>query len=486
VLLFAKGRFDVKGFVPTPPETVDLMVELLFDSRTPRQGDRILDPGCATGAFIEGVIRWCEKRNLPIPRIVGIEIDERHALEGVSKFKRYPTVEIRHADFLDERRDQYDYIVGNPPYVAITALNEEEKSRYRTAYITARGRFDLYLLFFEQALRNLKPYGRLVFITPEKFLYVDTAAPLRALLAQKKVEEIRFLDEATFGELITYPTVSMVSSLPTNGETLVVRRDGRKVTISLPPGGASWLPLIHDRKFKDGRFRLEDICHRISCGVATGADSVFVKRTLELDSRLLRFAYPTISGRQLDHKSELATPFSMLIPYVQSGELIRERDLGALGSYLSQRQVRRRLLERTCVHRKPWYAFHETPPLEAILRPKILCKDITSQPRFWIDHRGRLVPRHSVYYIVPADPDRIEEICEHLNSSEAQDWLRAHCQRAANGFLRLQSSILKRLPIPPRLAGLSSVSGRPRNRRRFRQRQVPGQSTLNGLVWNTR
>ena len=35
---------------------------------------------------------------------------------------------------------------------------------------------------------------------------------------------------------------------------------------------------------------------------------------------------------------------------------------------------------------------------------------------------------------------------------EAREWLRAHCQRAASGFLRVQSHVLKRLPLPPRFA----------------------------------
>lgn len=36
-------------------------------------------------------------------------------------------------------------------------------------------------------------------------------------------------------------------------------------------------------------------------------------------------------------------------------------------------------------------------------------------------------------------------------------WLTANCQRAANGYLRLQSHVLKRLPLPERLG--SSLAG---------------------------
>lgn len=442
----------MKGYIPTPAKTVDLMVDRLFQSKPPSKNSYVLDPGCATGAFIAGVIRWCEDRKLAIPRIVGIDSDSRHLREARGKFAQYPSVEVRHADFLSNRPPKFDYVIGNPPYVPITALNEKEKARYRSSFDTARGRFDLYLLFFEQALNCLAPGGRLAFITPEKFLYVDTAEPLRILLATKRVEEILLLDEKTFGDLVTYPTVTVLSNLPPDGNTKIQPRTGAKVAVQLVPDGRSWMPTIHG---DDGRVAgplLEDICVRISCGVATGADSVFVQKTKLLPALLRPFAYTTISGRELCSEGpDLTTTYSMLIPYSLDGVLLAERKLGALRSYLSEPTRILQLRNRTCVQRKPWYAFHETPPLSEILRPKILCKDITARPMFWIDRTGDLVPRHSVYYIVPRDPDRIRDLCDYLNSDYVSEWLKAHCQRAANDYLRLQSAILKRLPIPDSL-----------------------------------
>jgi hypothetical protein len=141
----------------------------------------------------------------------------------------------------------------------------------------------------------------------------------------------------------------------------------------------------------------------------------------------------------------------MLTPYANDGSLIPENQLGPLGDYLRKPRIRQRLAQRTCARRKPWYAFHETPPLLEILRPKILCKDITRRPYFWMDPEGKLVPRHSVYYIVPEDPSALDSICRYLNSEEVAHWLTEHCQRAASDFLRLQSNVLKMLPVPDEL-----------------------------------
>ncbi len=440
----------MKGFVPTPDSIVDLMVEKLFEEKNPNQSDKLLDPGCGTGAFIDGVIRWCNLRSNELPQIVGIESDPRHIPEARRKFRDYPSIEIKNEDFLTNITDKFDYIIGNPPYVSITKLTENEKNRYRKSFQTASGRFDLYILFFEQGLRCLNREGRLVFVTPEKYLYVQTATNLRSLLASYFLKEIHLLPEQTFGDLTTYPTITTVLNTHSEKPSNLIFRDGSVKRVMLPRDGSSFLPTMNGKSGqKSGYFELRDICVRVSCGVATGADSVFIKPSKEIEPCLAQFTYPTIAGRQLSIDSSLIqSDDSIIIPYSRDGKIIPEKKLGCLEDYLRISQNYEKLLKRTCVTRKVWYAFHENPPLNHIIRSKILCKDIAMKPHFWIDHTGEFVPRHSVYYIVPKNEEDLEFLCEYLNSEEARSWLEGHCQRAANGFIRLQSSVLKHLPIP--------------------------------------
>jgi SAM-dependent methyltransferase len=438
----------MKGFVPTPPETVDGMVELLFRGRPPGPDDRVLDPGCGTGAFIEGILRWCAKHGRALPRITGVESDPRHMDVLHRRFDGERAVEIVPADFLLSEPGTYDFIIGNPPYVAITGLSEDEKEQYRARFVTARGRFDLYMLFFEQAVASLAPGGRLVFITPEKYLYVDSAGPLRRLLAQYRVEAIDLVPEDTFGELVTYPTITSVRNAPP-GKTRVSRRDGSRVEVDLPRDGSSWLPVLGRSAAQAGGVTLADVCVRLSCGVATGADQVFVLAADRLPVELRPFARPTVAGRELVPGSTTVPRRNvMLLPYDAKGRLLAEDDLEALGRYLTKDEIRGRLLSRTCVRRKPWYAFHETPMLQDMLRPKILFKDISATPQFWVDWTGDIVPRHSVYYLVPPDLHALRVLLSHLESPAAHEWLRENCQRAANGYLRLQSRVLQRMPLP--------------------------------------
>jgi hypothetical protein len=441
---------SMKGFVPTPEPIVDLMVAKLFNKKPPDRKDVILDPGCGRGAFIDGIIRWCRKHNTLLPRIVGIESDPNFIEQTKDKFSRFSSVRILEQDFLAAHNCEYDYIIGNPPYVSITKLSEDERSAFRARYSTAKGRFDLYLLFFERALSCLNRNGRLVFITPEKFLYVETARPLRLMLGKVAVEEIHLVDEGSFGELATYPTITTVVKAPAPDTTKVILRDGQRRHVRLSVHASSWMPILNGRPDRIIGHTLKDICVKISCGVATGADSVFVVKTVSPE--LKRFAYPTIAGQEISPADRsLAREHFMLMPYSRSGDLLAEKELSELGEYLRQPQHREILLKRSCVTRKPWYSFHETPRLPDILRPKILCKDITRTSFFVVDEIGELVPRHSVYYIVPRDPSRIHELAEYLNSSTVSSWLLSNCQRVTNNFLRLQSHVLKQLPIPDEL-----------------------------------
>jgi adenine-specific DNA-methyltransferase len=434
------------------------MVAKLFRNRAPRAHEILLDPGCGPGTFIEGVVRWCNRNGSPIPRIVGIDSDSALLSEAGRGVGTIEQVTLLHEDFLVSRSERYDYVIGNPPYVPITGLSVEERTDYRRRYRTARGRFDLYLLFFEQALTLLKPDGRLVFVTPEKFLYVQTAEPLRRALADVALEEIEFIDESAFPDLVTYPVITTITGKPPTDETRVTLRDGSTRSVQLDRSGASWLPRIRGSGFAKAGPVLADAFLRISCGVATGADNVYVVDDDKLDQSLRPFAFPTIAGRRLSQGEEIITRQSMLIPYALNGALLDEAELGPLGAYLREPSRYARLMQRTCVARKPWYAFHENPPLEEMLQPKILCKDIGSTPWFVVDGHGGIVPRHSVYYLVPRDSSLIHEICEYLNSEEAREWLLAHCQRAANGFVRLQSHVLKRMPLPEHFVSGAQLS----------------------------
>ena len=149
-------------------------------------------------------------------------------------------------------------------------------------------------------------------MTPEKFTYVDSAFALRVMLSHYDVRTLELLPEDTFGDLTTYPLITVLEKSRSDGATRIFDRAGTEKAVRIPRGGDSWGPLlngsIQDFKPEPMTDVLSTICERVSCGVATGADGIFVFEKSELPADFNQFAWPTVSGRDLDISSVSPNP----------------------------------------------------------------------------------------------------------------------------------------------------------------------------------
>lgn len=161
--------FDVAslGQVFTPDAVVRAMLALR------RNHGRVLEPSCGDGAFLRH-----------LPGAVGIELDAAHCPPGAL-----------HGDFFAyPESEQFDTIVGNPPYVRFQDIPAATRARL-PAILDARS--NLYLFFIEKCLRHLAPGGELIFITPRDFLKATSAVPLNErLLAQGTITDAIELGDA--------------------------------------------------------------------------------------------------------------------------------------------------------------------------------------------------------------------------------------------------------------------------------------------------
>jgi adenine-specific DNA-methyltransferase len=155
----ALGLRDVAalGQIFTPEPVVRAMLALR------RNTGRVLEPSCGDGAFLRH-----------LPGAVGLELDPDHCPPGAQAidFFAYP------------EREQFDTIIGNPPYVRFQDIPPA------TQALIARGQYgacldkraNLYLFFIDKCLRHLEPGGELIFITPRDFLKATSAVKLNRLL----------------------------------------------------------------------------------------------------------------------------------------------------------------------------------------------------------------------------------------------------------------------------------------------------------------
>jgi hypothetical protein len=142
-----------------------------------------------------------------------VEVARQRLLQNDSRF---PPERIIVGDtlFSDRLRPaSFDVIVGNPPYVNIRQLAKSmstaQMARLRQRFSTARGNFDLYVLFIERAVELLKPDGRCGLIVPGKWATLAYAQRCREmLLKQTTIEQVVDLSDArAFSGTSVFPHV---------------------------------------------------------------------------------------------------------------------------------------------------------------------------------------------------------------------------------------------------------------------------------------
>lgn len=83
------------------------------------------------------------------------------------------------------KEKQFDFVVGNPPYVRVQRLREQGEEYRKMFKNFAHGKFDIYVLFIGKGLEWLKENGKLGFITSNKFIKREYGQKIRKIMSNK-------------------------------------------------------------------------------------------------------------------------------------------------------------------------------------------------------------------------------------------------------------------------------------------------------------
>ncbi len=79
----------------------------------------------------------------------------------------------------------FDAVIGNPPYVRQELIKDIKPALKRAYPDTYSGTADLYVYFYEQGLKLLRPGGRMSYVVTNKWMRAGYAEGLRAMFAEK-------------------------------------------------------------------------------------------------------------------------------------------------------------------------------------------------------------------------------------------------------------------------------------------------------------
>lgn len=501
--LATEGGLEARGAIFTRSEVVDFILDLAgYTEDQPLHEKRLLEPSFGGGDFLLPIIlRLLSAWRAARPN--GTEVDdlgdairavELHhdtfrstyaavvALlkrEGLSENAATALADrwMSQGDFLlAPLEGQFDFVVGNPPYVRPELIPAPLLAEYRSRYQTMYDRADIYIPFIERSLTALSAGGNLGFICADRWMKNRYGGPLRSLVAERfhlKVY-VDMVDTPAFhSDVIAYPAITIISR-EGGGATRIAHRpsiDRATLTtlaglLSAPTlpkdagpvrelarvtnGAEPWLLESSDQmaliRRLEGAFPLlEEAGCKVGIGVATGADKAFIGDFESLDVEPDR-KLPLVTTKDIMTGEVQWRGQGVINPFAESGGLVDLGEYPRLRRYLEAR--RDVIAGRHCAKKAPanWYRTIDriTPALAA--RPKLLIPDIKGESHI-VFEGGELYPSHNLYYVTSDDWD-LRALQAVLLSAVSRLFVATYSTKMRGGFLRFQAQYLRRIRIP--------------------------------------
>lgn len=473
----ARSNGKKHGLVLTKPIVVEKMLELVnYHSNIDLRNIKIIEPAAGYGAFAIPIINTLHEsseqhnfnfasalRNLKFFELDDQIYDRLREIIAQSLFRLgydLPEDIIVKGDFLTSEFGKVDVIIGNPPYVRHENIPEKEKSIYRKEFGTFTHRSDLYIAFFEKALRHLAKDGFLSFICSNRWLKNQYGARLRNYIHHgfNLPEVIDLEGTSPFEEeVIAYPAIINIRNTPNRENSKyykiedvdLLAKFSRKKSPDriLNTGNVNWfLNLNNEQIHYKFLSSIEDQGFKIGIGVATGCDRIFIREDFPklVENELL---LPILTSKDVRNNNLIWGGKYILNPFDKEGKLIELTNypkaadyLNANASILKNRHVAKKNADK-------WYKTIDKINYQLTFESKIILPDISGNDLVLID-KGKYYPHHNLYYIKGGSTDDLIILAAILMSDFVRSQLLEFGNKMNGGYPRWQSQNLRKLSLP--------------------------------------
>lgn len=502
-VLASQGGAEARGAVFTRREVVDFILDLAsYTSDKPLHQMRLLEPSFGGGDFLlpaveRLLVAWHSHgdggsifdalknaiRAVELHRDT-FQFTRRALVEyltasdiGAQTANRLADIWLVQDDFLlAPLEGQFDYVVGNPPYVRQELIPEALMREYRTRYSTIYDRADLYIPFIEHSLCMLAPGGALGFICADRWMKNRYGAPLRRLVAEQfhlKVYVDMTGSDAFHQEVAAYPAITVICREP-SGPTRIghcpeisavsLTKLAALLDFSLPlvdsaevremhdvaAGESSWLIESSDqlallRRLEKEFPLLEEAGCKVGIGVATGADKVFIGDYAALDVEP-ECKLPLVTTRDIQSGEVRWRGQGVINPFGNGDGLVNLTAYPRLQRYLEQHKAQ--ILQRHCAQKNPagWYRTIDRIFPALCNKPKLLIPDIKGEAHI-VYEAGEYYPHHNLYFVT-SDTWDLRALQAVLLSSISRLFVAIYSTKMRGGFMRFQAQYLRRIRLP--------------------------------------
>ncbi len=498
----SESGVEDRGAVYTRREVVDFILDLIeYTQNKLLYKSSLLEPSFGEGDFLIPVIQRLissykmhsevGKYALLKDAVRGVELNKvsfERAKEKILSLLRNDFDKEQSRDLIDSWlvcgdyllqpfNSQFDYVVGNPPYIRQETIPEVLLKEYKKHFTTIYDRADIYIPFIEKSLLHLSSKGALGFICSDRWMKNRYGGPLRKMIADHfhlKIYVDMVNTPAFYTDVDAYPAITVITREKT-GRTKVFHKpeidslklktlaklllseeeqgdDNTKSTINvnIVSGSRPWLMQSHEclsliRRLEERFPDLEKSGCKVGIGVATGLDEVFISSYDEMDVETDR-KLPLVTTKDIRNGTVEWHGQGVINTFFESGGLIDLENYPRLKKYLESKKEL--ILKRHVARKSPdkWYRTIDriSPQLAKI--PKLLIPDIKGTPHI-VYEPGEFYPHHNLYYILSYEWD-LKALRAVLLSGIAQMFISAYSTRMRGDYLRYQAQHLRRIRLP--------------------------------------
>ena len=366
----------------------------------------------------------------------------------------------------------FDVIIGNPPYVR-QELIKEIKPFLEKNYEIYSGIADLYVYFFEKALKLLKKDGYFAFIVSDKFTRANYGKILRKWLLENYtiVEYVKSFGEQVFEGVTVDPCIIVIKNCkPTDDSKLTVsdyKGIGQINFFMMKQRDLSEEPWnFVDSKVLDLKAKIEKVGRKIKDipeikirrGVLTGFNEAFIideeKRNelIKKDPKSAEIIKPILRGRDLkrySYKHEGLYLINTHNGYISEAEkkilhIDVKKDYPIIFEYLNEiNEKTGGALEKRTDKGKHWSNLRNCAYLEEFKKPKIIYSEFGYRFSGMIDKKG-------IYYLLDTSHFIIadEVILGILNSTLIVWFMKLILPSLGKKGLRFKPTFIEQITIP--------------------------------------
>ena len=377
----------------------------------------------------------------------------------------------------------FDVVIANPPYIEFKKLPAQQKMAYEK-YLTAKGKYDIYVLFIEKSNMLLKDGGIHCFINPTTFLMKDYGKSVRNFIKNnfKIVEILDFADAQIFESATTYTgifrfqkyrnlneykfIVQKFNNNKPESEKIILDNNVASVykevlNISNQKLQNEWIfssetnNQLKEKIENVSNFILKDITKYIFQGIATGKDEVFlIDENIINENKLEKdLIFPILKGKDVNKYVLNWSKHYVIYPYDKKTNLpINENKLKTnypnTYNYLSLNREKLKGRDYFDKSNKFWYELWCERNYNKFNQLKIVSAEISPGNRFCLD-KNSFLGNTKIFSTVLKDEysNYYLPLLVILNSKLMNFYHKIIASPKAGGFYDYKTQFIEKYPI---------------------------------------